>query len=81
MMRQDCGVGVGAGVGAGEKVGYGVKLGAPVSVGAGLGDAAADDVLLGPGDGLTCSDPATPGASDDPTAGGVVNAPLLDELS
>lgn len=75
------GVGVGAAVGGGEKVGYGVKLGAPVSVGAGLGDAAAEDVLLAPGEGLTCSDPATPGASDDPTAGGVVNAPPLDELS
>lgn len=72
---------MGAAVGGGVKVGYGVKLGAPVSVGAGLGDAALDAALLGPGEGLTSSEPASPGASDVPTAGGVAPAPLSDELS
>ena len=67
-------------MGAGVKVGYGVKLGAPVSVGAGVGDAGLDATALGLGDGLTCSEPASPGASDEPTAGGVAPGPLSDEL-
>ena len=72
---------MGAAVGSGVKLGYGVKLGAPVLVGAGLGDAAPDAAPLGPGDGLTSCEPASPGASDVPTAGGVAPAPLSDELS